>query len=179
MAQTNQNIESFYRVAQQRDFSRDFQFRILSIQTGGSSDVSITEDDLLYARGGQIPERSISNQTANYMGLDFNYPGSATYGGTYEITFFCDQESKIRQLWENWTRDVFDDATSTGNYFVPKDTATLDMIQLDTQLNRVAQYQLVGVYPQNVGALDYSLEGTGAAVTLSVTLQYHFWKKVA
>ena len=162
MADVKQTIQDFYRVAQERDFARDFQFRVISLQTGGASEVSLNEDDLVYLKSATLPGRTITNTAVNYMGLDFNIPGSATYGGTYALSFWSDKDSKLRQLWETWTRDVFDDADSTGNYFTPKDTAVLDMVQLDAQLNRVAQYQLVGIYPQDVGELSYDMAGTGA-----------------
>ena len=54
MPDVKQTITDFYRVAQERDFSRDFQFRVLSMQAGDGSDVVISEDDLVYAQGGTI-----------------------------------------------------------------------------------------------------------------------------
>ena len=96
MADVKQTITDFYRVAQERDFSRDFQFRVLSIQAGDGSDIAITEDDLVYARGGSIPARSITNQAVPYMGLNFNVPGAATYSGSYSLTFMADQQSELK-----------------------------------------------------------------------------------
>ena len=178
MADVKQTITDFYRVAQERDFSRDFQFRVLSIQPGEGSDVAITEDDLVYARGGSIPERSISNQTVPYMGLNFNVPGSATYSGTYALSFMCDSGSVLRRVFEKWHHDVFDDETSSGNYFTPRATSTVDLVQLNSQLDAIAQYQLVGVYPQSIGEISYSIEGSGAPVTFNATLSYHYWRRI-
>lgn len=178
MADVKQTITDFYRVAQERDFSRDFQFRVLSIQAGDSSDISVTEDDLVYARGGSIPGRSITNQAVPYMGLNFNVPGAATYSGTYSLTFMCDNQSAIRRLFEKWSFDTFDDENSTGNYYTPRATSTIDLVQLDTQLERIAQYQLVGCYPSEVGEIAYTIEGSGAPVSFPVTFQYHYWKRI-
>jgi hypothetical protein len=108
------------------------------------------------------------------MGLDFRVPGSAKYAGSYDIEFICDKADTLRNLMLTWTRDTFDDATSTGNYFIPKETSIVDLVQLDTQLERVAQYTLVGAYAKNVGDITYSLEGTGAPVTFTLTLGYHY-----
>ena len=173
MPDVRQTITDFYRVAQERDFSRDFQFRVLNIQNADGS-VVVTEDDLVYARGGTIPGREISENTISYMGLDFRIPGSVKYAGSYEIEFLCDTSDTLRNLMLTWTRDTFDDATSTGNYFMAKETSIVDLVQLDTQLERVAQYTLVGVYPKQVGDVTYTLDGTGAPVTFSMTLGYHY-----
>ena len=178
MPDVKQTISDFYRVAQSRDFSRDFQFRVLSIQPGDGSDILVTEDDLVYARGGSIPGRSIAQQTVAYMGLDFRVPGAAQYSGSYSLQFMCDNNSAIRRLFEKWSHDTFDDEDSTGNYFMPRATSTVDLVQLNSQLDRVAQYQLVGCYPSEVGEIAYSIEGSGAPVEFPVTMSYHYWRRI-
>ena len=45
MPDVQQTISDFYRVATERDFSRDFQFRVLSIDAGGASSTTFDEDD--------------------------------------------------------------------------------------------------------------------------------------
>lgn len=168
---TAQNIQKFYEVAAKRDFSRDFQFRVAAIEAPG---ISISEDDLIYAQGGNIPGRTISTTDVPYMGLNFKVPGSATYTGTYPITFYSDRGDTLRQLMLAWTRDTFDDETSTGNYFIPGGDHVVNLIQLDTQLNKVNEFRLVGAFPTEVGDVTYNIQGTGAPVTFDVTLAYHY-----
>ena len=50
MADVNQLITDFYRVAATREFARDFNFRVLSINTGGASTVTFDENDLVYVK---------------------------------------------------------------------------------------------------------------------------------
>lgn len=178
MADVKQTITDFYRVAQARDFSRDFQFRVLSIQPGDGSDVLITEDDLVYAQSGSIPGRSITSQDVPYMGMQFKVPGSARYSGTYNLTFLTDNQSSLRRVFEKWSYDVFDEEDSTGNYFVPRATSTVDLVQLNPQLDAVAHYQLVGCFPSEIGEIAYNIQGTGTPVTFNVTLNYHYWKRI-
>lgn len=75
MADVNQLITDFYRVAATREFARDFNFRVLSINTGGASTVTFDENDLVYVKTASLPERSITNIAVPYMGLNFNLPG--------------------------------------------------------------------------------------------------------
>ena len=173
MPDVRQTISDFYRVAQERDFSRDFQFRVLNIQNDDGS-VAITEDDLVYAKGGSIPGRTINVTDVPYMGLNFKVPGAATYSGEYALTFYSDRVDILRNLLINWTRDTFDDATSTGNYFIARETSVVDLVQLDTQLNRVTQFTLVGAFPTSVGDVEYNPAGTGAPVEFQVTMGYHY-----
>lgn len=179
MPDVKQTISDFYRVAQTRDFSRDFQFRVLNITGGDGSDVMISEDDLVYAKGGTIPQRSIANNDVAFMGLNFKIPGTVSYPGTYSLEFHVDGDSKIRQSFEKWSNDIFDDEYSTGNYFVPRATAVMDLLQLNSQLDAIAHYQLVGVYPTEVGQIQYTIQGNGNTTSFSATMAYHFWRRLS
>jgi hypothetical protein len=177
MAATKQTIQDFYRVAQARDFARDVQFRILSISPQGTT-VRFDEDDLVYARSANLPARAITPVQAKYMGLQFNLPGVAQYPNSenFEISFYCSQDSTLRRKFEQWSRDTFNDANSTGNYLVPNQNSTIDLIQLDNNFEKINQYQLVGVSIRQVGALSYAMaDGGGAVLNFPVTLAYHYW----
>lgn len=181
MPDVRQTISDFYRVAVERDFARDFQFRVLNISTGGASDVEFNEDDLVYCTAATLPARNITNVAVPYMGLNFNVPGNATYPGSdaYSLTFYCDQNSQIRQKFEDISRDIFDDATSTGNYFAPRQSAVINLVQLDTQLEEVNQYQLIGASVRDVGPLEYNIsEGSGQFVNFTAQLAYHYFRRL-
>ena len=114
MADTTQTIRSFYDVAASREFSRDFLFRVLNITFNRGT--VFGERDLVYLRAAKLPGRDITNVASKYMGLAFNLPGGVTYPGSdsYELEFYCDANSNIRQKLEAESRRTFDDATSTG-----------------------------------------------------------------
>lgn len=177
MAATPQTIQDFYRVAAARDFTRDVQFRVLSISPQGTT-TTFDANDLVYARSATLPARAITPVAAKYMGLQFNLPGVATYPGSdsYELQFYCDAKSALRRKFEAWSRDTFNDANSTGNYLTPTQNSTIDLIQLDNNFEKVNQYQLVGVSIRTVGAMNYLMaEGGGAVVNFPVTMAYHYW----
>jgi hypothetical protein len=180
MAATKQTIQDFYRVASERDFARDVQFRLLNITPQGTS-IKFDENDLVYARTASLPARSIGNVPTKYMGLTFNLPGLATYPGSesYGITFYCSANSDLRKKFLQWTNDTFNDANSTGNYLTPTQNSTIDLVQLDVNFEKVNQYQLVGVSIRDVGALSYTMsEGTGGVLSFDVKLAYHYWREV-
>lgn len=177
MAATKQTIQDFYRVAQARDFARDVQFRILSISPEGTT-TTFDEDDLVYARSAILPARAIGNVQAKYMGLNFNIPGLASYPNSenYQIKFYAAANSALRRKFEQWSRDTFNDANSTGNYLTPTQSSTIDLIQLDNNFEKVNQYQLVGVSIRTLGDLAYTMsEGGGAVMSFDVSLAYHYW----
>lgn len=179
MADVKQTIQDFYTQAQVKDFARTNLFRVLNINFGTGSGVVISENDLVYARTASLPAKQITNVAVPYMGLNFNVPGVATYpeSEAYVINFYADEAQTIRQKFLQVVDDTFNDATSTGNYFTPSQTAVIDLVQLNKQLNKIAQYQLVGVSIRNVGPLAYDITTTGEVQNFDVTLAYHYFRK--
>ena len=181
MAATKQTIQDFYRVSSLRDFTRDVQFRILSISPGGTT-TKYDEDDLVYARSMSLPGRDIGNVPVKYMGLTFNLPGMASYPGSenYEIEFYAAANSALYKKFQQWSRDTFDDKDSTGNYLTPIASSTIDLVQLDNNFEKVNQFQLVGVSIRNLGSLAYT-PGTeassGSILSFKVGLAYHYWQE--
>jgi len=183
MSQTAQTIQGFYTQATNYNFSRNFNFRILEITSDGGGAYTMSDGGLLvYAKTASLPAREITNVAVPYMGMNFNLPGTATYpdGTGYSITFYADQASSIRQLFEDWSRWVFDDQSSTGQYNTPSRNATITLAQLDNQNNVVATYVLYGVTPRNVGPISYTMAaGDGAVVEFTATLAYHYFVRTA
>jgi len=180
MAATKQTIQDFFRVAEARDFSRDVQFRVLSISPQGTT-ITFDENDLVYARTASLPSRGITQVNTKYMGLNFNLPGVATYPNSenYIINFYCSANSDLRKKFIQWSRDTFDDANSTGNYLTPTQNSTIDLIQLDVNFEKVNQYKLIGVSIRNVGDIAYTMaDGTGQVMSFPVTMAYHYWRDV-
>jgi hypothetical protein len=181
MADINQLINNFYDTAIARDFARDFNFRVTQIQPDPSLGLSFNENELVYAKTASIPGRDITNIEAPYMGLKFNIPGVVSYPGSdsYKLTFYCDRASTIRQKFEQWSRALFNDTNSTGNYSVPSRSAYLQMAQLGPDFSVVQQFKLVGVSVRTVGEIEYKMaEGTGDVQSFDATIAYHYYELV-
>ena len=180
MPDVKQTITDFYRVAQERDFSRDFHFRVLGIDAGDAGGVSFSEDDLVYIKTASLPGRSIQNKQVPYMGMNFNVPGSVQYDSSdaWGVEFYCDQAATLRAKFESWSFDTFDDSSSTGNYATPSQNSVINLLQLDAQLNGVAEYKLYGAYCVKVGEIAYQPSaGSGAPMSFTATLAYQYWRR--
>jgi hypothetical protein len=174
----NQNIQNFYRAAADRDFSRDFLFRVTQMQLQGVP--ALEEGDLIYVKTAQLPGRNIGNVPVPYMGLNLNVPGSVTYPGSegYQLSFYLDADSNLRNYFEAASRALFDDQTSTGEYGTPDDDFFIQLAQLDKELEPVAEYKLIGASLRNVNGISYDIaSGTGNTVQIDATISYHLYTK--
>jgi len=174
----NQNIQNFYRTAADKDFSRDFLFRVTQLQLQGVP--ALEEGDLVYVKSASLPGRNIGNVAVPYMGLNLNVPGAVTYPGSegYQLAFYLDGESSLRNYFEQASRSLFDDQTSTGEYGTPDDDFFIQLAQLDKDLEPITEYKLVGASLRNVNGIGYEIaSGTGATVQVDCTVSYHFYTK--
>ena len=182
-------VQQFYNAASQNDFSRDFLFRVASINlvinkrdaVAGNSNVDQLhweDSELAYVRTATLPGRNITNVEAKYMGLSFNIPGGVTYPGSdaYSLEFYCDSKSNLRERLLEASRATFDDITSTGLYGTPDMNSYIVLHQLDKDLQPVTVYTLVGTSIRNVSDISYEIaEGTGNVKTFTATFAYHYW----
>jgi hypothetical protein len=164
-------IQSFYATAQEREFARDFQFKITSLGP-------FTEKDLIYITTATLPGKSITNVQQPYMGLDFNIPGATKYDGSdsWEVTFRCDEALNIRNRLESWMTEIFDavgGTGGTGKYGVPIQIATMDL--LGKSFESLRKYSFIGLYPKTLGSQGYDIQGTGTVLTFPATFAYQFW----
>ena len=171
MAQT---IQDFFRVAQQRGFSRDFMMRVTSI-----GEDTFNEDDFVYITTKSLPDRSISNQAAPFMGLNFNVPGTAQYPGSdgWNVVFRNDLKGVVRKKLEDWQiNKVFNDQTSTGDLSVRGTDKLIQLDLIDEKQNVLNTYKLYGVYIKSLGTVEYDLTGDGKLTTFTAVLAYHYWR---
>lgn len=168
-----QNISDFYRSVQQKDFARQFQFRLVQL-----ANTNFNEDTLVYVQTASLPGRTITNVQVPFMGLDFNVPGTVKYpdSNNYRVRFRCDANYDIRTVLENATFNTFDDGTSTGDYNIARNSSTIILNLLDKSNNPVRQYTLYGAYVMSVDALGYDLADGGTIQNIDTTLAYQYWR---
>ena len=178
----NQNIQTFYQQSLNKDFSRDFLFRVILMEGVGLPD--LLESDLVYAKTAKLPGRTIENMKAPYMGLQFNIPGAVTYDGSdaYDIEFYLDDASKsvsgdIRKKFEIASREIFNDGESTGNYVVPGQINKIVLAQVGKNLEPVGDYyNLIGAQLRKIDAIEYKMaEGKGDIMSVKTTMSYHYY----
>ena len=171
-----QNIADFYRTVQERDFARQFQFRVIQL-----ANTNFNEEEFVYLETANLPGRTINNIQVPFMGLNFNVPGTASYPGSdsYAVSFRCDQNYNIRSVLENATFNTFDDQSSTGDYNIARNSSVMILNLLGKDSTVIRQYTLYGAYVTSVGDISYNLGDNGAIVLVPATLAYQYWRVTA
>lgn len=177
MADIKQTIQDFYKVAQTKDFARNYQFRVLDVSNKGAS--IFTEDQLVYATTANIPGKKIKPVPVPYSGFNFNIPGPVEYNQTsgYPIAFYLDAQSSARIAMENWIQETFDEVTSTGDQTLHNDS-TITLAQLDGEFEVIRTYKLFGVFPIEAADISYTMNSAdGGVVDFTASFAYQFFRR--
>jgi hypothetical protein len=175
---TGMGIGAFYNQALTKDFSRDFQMRVVDIGPGNI----LGKEDNVYITTTVLPGYAIANQAVPFMGLQFNVPGGGSFPGSdaWAVTFRCDAQLNIREKLIGWQKSVFNafpnDASNSVGAYGPKGTDTVAKLVILNRDGATARgVQLIGVYPVTVGDINYDATANGNVVTMPVTLAYQYW----
>jgi hypothetical protein len=168
-------IENFYNVAANNDFARTNLFRVTRL-----GDQRFEDGELLYVESTTLPGRSITNIPVPFMGLVFNVPGTATYNnsGAYSVTFRIPQGLSVRRKFEQWSREIFNDIDSSGEYSIPSNAVTnqMQMVLIDKKGEALRTYTFYGVYCQNIGDINLDITTAGEIMKQQATLAYQYWR---
>lgn len=184
------NINTFFNLASQRQFARDFFMRIKQINLPGLS--LDGETDLVFAKTASIPGRDIEDKTVNYSGQTFHLNGKSSYPGSegYAIDFYHTQDLDLRKKLEVASRTAFDNETTTGQMCMPgpESYMILDVLGVPCGQNNsggqgfeiIEQIKLVGVALRTIGQIEYQIaDGTGEILSLPCTFSYHWYENFA
>lgn len=173
----NQTIGTFINTFAKRDGQRNNLYRILSLNTRV---LTLTEEDLVYARAGKIPARTNPTGIIKYHGMDLPYNTSTVqYDGNndFSLEFVFDAKNELRTKFEQASRLVFNDITNTGNWSAPSLSDIMTVATLDINLDPIAYYHFYGVAFKGMGAVDFQIaEGDGSIVNLNANFSYYYYK---
>jgi hypothetical protein len=173
-------IDNFMTKALDKQFARDFLFRVTNITIVGTTLTG--PDDLIYARSAALPGRAIENKIANYSGQQFNVPGKSTYTNSesYSIEFYHDEKIDLRKKLEKASRAVFNNEDPMGGDFrLPGKGDIITLSVLDRSFKETTKIELVGASIRDIGAITHNIaDGTGDILTFPVTFSYHYYKNI-
>lgn len=168
-------IHNFYSSVAKNQLLRDFSFRLRLVTTDA---LTFTEDEIVYANAKTLPARNITNHQISFMGLPLNFAGSATYpsSDSYEIELLMDATGALREKLEKASRTVFNDKSSTGDYRLAGTDQTIVLSTIDSKLETMVNYTLVGAQIRNISPIQFDYwGGNGNLVKCTITVAYQYY----
>jgi len=126
-------------------------------------------------KSGTLPTHTIEPIEVPWQGQVQKIAGTHTFD-TWEVTFNVDQEAKIKKEMDLWARIVHN--PENNFHGEPKfyyGSARVEL--LDHRGKPVLEYEIVDIWPSEVGAIELGQE-TKEVAQLSVTFTYNYHKIV-
>ena len=157
------NVNNF--VAQlQGGGARANQFKVVFPSLGGGME--------FLARSAQIPALTIGEIAVPYRGRQIFVPGDRTYDA-WTLTVFNDTGYSIRSRLEGWANQIQNIGSSIGQDGVVYRDAQVQQLSRDG-VAVLRTYQLFGVWPTTVDAIDLAWDTNDTIEEYGVTFRFNY-----
>lgn len=151
-------------------------FRVmLSFPLGVIETGTETESLSFLCKAASLPAATVGVIEVPFRGRQVKLPGDRTFE-EWAITVINDTDFQIRNAFERWSSTINKHRENVGET-VPQNLMSKATIeQLDRSGAVIKSYDMVGIWPSQVAAIEVSAESTDAIEEFAVNIQYQFWE---
>lgn len=126
-------------------------------------------------RATQIPPEIVEPVPVGYMGREIKVSGDRTYPD-WNVSVINDEDFLVRNLLEAWSEIQNSPVENLRRDSLYKADATIT--QFGKEGNTLAQYNMVGIFPTTVGAIELSWDNKNQIETFDCTFAFDWWIRV-
>ena len=127
-----------------------------------------------YVKSSSVPEITIAEQTANFLGQDFVVPKGVQYGATWDVTIYAMASMQHYTALRAWCETFADLANNGGGQkTIPNVTAKVHLIDSSMQ-NDLHDFVLEGIFPSTIPDLSMKYENAANIPDLKITFTYQY-----
>jgi hypothetical protein len=132
-------------------------------------------------KAAQLPGQTINLVEPKYMGRSLKLPGDRTFED-WTITVINDTTFDVRNSFERWSNIINSHSGNAMSMAAAAPAAYMSdwlLQHLDQKGNIVAQYNMKGCWPQQVGSIDLGWEQGDEIESFTVTMSYQYWTNLS
>lgn len=126
-------------------------------------------------KGAQLPESVVGQIEVPFRGRQVKIPGDRVFA-EWTITVINDTDFQIKKAFERWSNEINQHRENLGPNNPQEIMSNARIDHLDNKGVIIASYEMVGIWPSEVGAIEMSYESTDEIEEFPVILQYQFWE---
>jgi hypothetical protein len=135
-------------------------------------DVELTS---FMTKAAALPASIIAPITVPFRGRQLQIAGDRTFE-PWTITVINDTGMEVRNAFERWMNGMNQNKSNTGLTNPTDYQADMIVEQLDKAGNVTKRYDIRGVFPTNVSAIELSYDTENAIEEFTVELQVQYWE---
>lgn len=173
------NINSF-RSQMEFDGARPNLFNVavdmsnLTLPNGAAAGRKIS----FMAKSAQLPGSTISSIPVYYFGRELKFAGNRSFAN-WTLTIVNDEDFIIRKAIEQWMNGINSHAGNVrASNLLSGTSYTTDglVTQYSKSGSAIKTYRMVGMYPEDISAIDLNWESNNSIEEFSVTFAYQWWE---
>ena len=171
------NISSFTN-ALQGGGARANQFQV-TLSGGGATGGPVAQGFSFLCRSAQIPALTLGEIAVPYRGRQVFLAGDRTYDA-WTVTIMNDRSMGIRGQLESWMNNMQDIGAATTSPSLNANSyyATAIVKQMDRNDATIRTYNLEGVWPTTLDAIDLAFDANDAVEEFGATFRFN-WMTIA
>jgi len=152
--------------------ARANQFEVHLSGIGASA---VPKNFFFMCRSAQIPAMTIGEIAVPYRGRVIYLAGDRTYDA-WTVTIFNDRTYSVRAALEDWMDDISDSGGTTMSNHVASGSyyASAAVTQLDRSGSPMRTYNLSGLWPTTLDAIDLSWDANDAVEEFGATFRFNW-----
>lgn len=176
---TRPSLQNFYEVAKQRGFGKKYNFQVEDITNIPA--LNEIPEYKLFVQSLTVPSLNVNTTTVPFKAFDFVVPTNVSFpeNKSWSIEFISDDALLIRKLFEAWTKSLYNPINNSSTQDaidIAANKLILNVIH-ETTNNDATQYTLFGIFPTQLGPLNYNISDNGADVMkFRVTMAYQYFQ---
>ena len=144
--------------------------------------ISVNNDEVIaFCKGASVPSREMGVAEVWIQGRKIPIPGDAQFAGTWDLTFYNDQNHNLRKQFEQWIEfmDSYSEHRrefSGTSYWADK--MTISQLDAQNQLVENATWEFYHVFPSAISAVDFGADSNDTVSEFTLTLTYSNYKRI-
>lgn len=131
-------------------------------------------------KSAQLPGSTVGVVDVPYFGRQVKFAGNRTFAD-WTVTVINDEDFIVRNAFERWMNGINSHASNlrvVGRS--PRDyTQTAWVRHFGKTGDTIKQYKFIGMFPQDISAIDLDWGNNDVMEEFTVTLSYQWWETVA
>jgi len=177
------NINSFKTEGLALGGARPSLFQVQLTLPRGVNAVAGTEQKFSFTcRAAQLPPATIGSIDVGYFGRMIKLAGDRTFTD-WSVTVMNDEDFIVREMFEMWSNglnrlesNIRDPGFNGGNRGSENGyKAQATVVQYGKAGNIIRAYNLIGMFPTSIDAIDLNWETQNQIETFGVTFAYDYW----
>ena len=154
-----------------------------TVSVAGQSNVDLSDAGKIIAmcKASSVPSREMGVAEVWIQGRKIPIPGDAQFAGTWDLTFYNDEEHNLRKQFEIWIENLDSYSQHQRGYDATQyyaDQFRISQLDPEDQTIQLATWEFMHIFPTAISAVDFGSDTNDTVSEFTVTFTYGHYNRI-